>query len=223
MKKCKNKNKNLNGFVGCGENKVIFRYGICRECWFKFLKSEKSNDYIKKMLPKAKRKTEILKKQKRIKEKKDNKQKSDYEKLLQKKVNKIARMLDVNTGCHSCERPYNWNGRWDGGHFYSVGSNPTIRYNLHNIYKQCMVCNHFKHANDRAYKEKLIKIFGVKHFNEKILSLKQMPAIHLSKNDLIEKNKIANEILRDLKQGKDYTRDEINEKLGIYKKNNYAK
>lgn len=46
----------------------------------------------------------------------------------------------------------------------------------------------------------------------------QFPSLHLSKEELKEAIQIARQIKKDILEGKDYSRQQINDKLGIYKR-----
>jgi hypothetical protein len=59
------------------------------------------------------------------------------EELTQKVVNRLAVMLDIGRPCISC-------GKYlplEAGHYRSVGSMPTLRFDLRNIHGQCRPCN----------------------------------------------------------------------------------
>ena len=65
-----------------------------------------------------------------------------FKKQLQDEINSLARKTDLYFKfnlCIDCSKPYG--KQQDGGHFNSVGSNPSIRYNLHNIHSQKSDCN----------------------------------------------------------------------------------
>lgn len=86
-------------------------------------------------------------------EKKERKEKlmtaSDYRQLLQTVFNTFIRMRDEGKPCVSCDRPLT--GKFDAGHFYSVGSYPNLRYDEMNVHGQCVHCNRDKHGNHAEY------------------------------------------------------------------------
>lgn len=151
------------------------------------------------------------------------KTKSEYEKDLEKEVNQIVRFIDRGHPCISSGRDkYTVNA----GHMYSVGSTPSLRFNLLNIFAQSVSDNMYKGGAPREYMEGLCKTFGEETANE-ITQLKAMyREIQLSIPELKEIIKVARECVRDLKKvdgDKPYTTYErielrrfYNSVLGIY-------
>lgn len=72
-------------------------------------------------------------------------------------VNKYVRMRDANDGCISC-----CGGVDDAGHYWSMGANGGLRYNLDNLNGQCTSCNRFKSGNLLEYRLKLVEKIGIK-------------------------------------------------------------
>lgn len=83
-----------------------------------------------------------------------------YENQLQDVVNAIARAIDYGRNCASCK---DYPKKPQGGHFHSVGSNNSLRYNLHNIHLQCYQCNERKSSNRPGYEEGLEKRYGKRY------------------------------------------------------------
>jgi hypothetical protein len=87
------------------------------------------------------------------KEKKELKEKlmskSDYLNILQKVFNTFIRMRDKDKNCISCDRKLI--GKFDAGHFFSVGAYPNLRFNENNVHGQCVYCNRDKHGNVKEY------------------------------------------------------------------------
>jgi hypothetical protein len=87
------------------------------------------------------------------KEKKELKEKlmskSDYLNILQKVFNTFIRMRDKDKNCISCDRKLT--GKFDAGHFFSVGAYPNLRFNEKNVHGQCVHCNRDKHGNVKEY------------------------------------------------------------------------
>ena len=219
IKKCKPTGKAKN-FKSCSTVKTIFRFGMCQDCFKKWLYSTKEGmDYIKSVSLKAKKDVKKEKLKELREEKKSIRNKSYYEKKLEAEINEIVRLIDVDKGCISCE--HGWDGKWTrqrhAGHRLSVGSFPAIRYNLFNIYLQCSLDNKYKSGNEREYDKGLIKHYGDKYL-EKVMSLKsKYPELHLQVFELEEAIKRAREIKKEILSGKDFTREEINNYINIYK------
>lgn len=158
---------------------------------------------------------------KELKEKLKNK--SDYEKELQKEVNTIVRLIDKGSFCHSTKKPLN--DKYDAGHFHSVGSNNSIRFNLFNIYAQSVYANQYLSGDQINFLVVLSDVYGESH-KEYVLSLKRLyPYVKLSIEDLKEKIIIARQIIKELKKidliyptiVRLELRKKYNERLGIYK------
>ena len=93
-------------------------------------------------------------------------------KLTQTVFNKMIRLLDKDEPCASCGKEEHeikdtYFGKWDCGHFKSIGGFPELRFIPLNAYKQCKGCNGGSHyyAHKRAtvaqeYEERLIKRIG---------------------------------------------------------------
>lgn len=73
-------------------------------------------------------------------------------------VHEYIRLRDAHLPCVSCGATKA--SQWDAGHYKSVGSNSTLRYDLANIHKQCSVCNKHKSANLILYRQNLIPKIG---------------------------------------------------------------
>ena len=87
--------------------------------------------------------------------------------IAQTWCNKYIRKRDEGKGCVSCESAT----FTDAGHFYSVGSTPSLRFNKDNVHGQCVYCNQHRHANIHAYAERLPLRIGKESF-DKLKSLK---------------------------------------------------
>lgn len=150
------------------------------------------------------------------------KTKSDYEKELQILINTIVRLIDKGTFCHSTKKPLN--DKFDAGHVFSCGGNPTIRFNLFNIYAQSVYANQYLSGDQINFLAVLSEVYGIEH-KEYVLSLKsRYNIIKLSQEDLKDKIKIARQIVKELQKA-DLTyptkvrlelRKKFNERLGIY-------
>lgn len=143
---------------------------------------------------------------------------------LQRPINHIARLIDEEFPCISSNRV---KGKWNGGHYYTVGAHPNIRFHLFNIYKQSFSDNHFKSANITQYTYNLFRIFGSDFVNNEIFMLDQKyPVTKLSIPEIKEKIAICRKIVSRQKKGEWIAktteerisiRIELNNLIGIYK------
>ena len=78
--------------------------------------------------------------------------------LLQKVFNTYIRKRDKAKGCISCGRAFH--GKYDAGHYFSVGSHPELRFDEDNVHGQCVYCNRDKHGNLIEYAERLPQRIG---------------------------------------------------------------
>ena len=145
---------------------------------------------------------------------------ADYKWLFQVHINLIARLIDYKQGCIATDIK---TGKMNGGHYIAVGSNESIRFNLHNIHIQSFESNHFKSGDTIKYQDGLKRVYGSDYF-EFVESLRQTQPIKLTIETLKEKISIAKLIVKELKElGNTYTakerldlRNEYNSRLGIY-------
>jgi hypothetical protein len=75
--------------------------------------------------------------------------KSDYLNICQKVFNTYIRTRDKDKNCISCNKKLV--GKYDAGHFFSVGAYPNLRFNENNVFGQCVHCNRDKHGNVKEY------------------------------------------------------------------------
>lgn len=145
----------------------------------------------------------------------------DWHKVLQPVINAIARKIDYGQPCIATGL---FKGKVNGGHYVAVGSNPSLRYNLHNIHVQSEHSNSFKGGDNLRYQDGLKKVYGLEYF-EYVDSLRRhYNRLRLSIEDIKGLIPIARKILRELPENEIYSaldriklRSEINDKLGIYK------
>ena len=219
---------------GCGKSTLFRKYGLCQSClrdWY--LNTEDGQEKLNKATLKATQERRELEqverrekefrskewKQEKKRIKKELETKSDLEKKLQKEINSIVRKIDKGNNCISSKRPLG--DRYDAGHYFPTNSNPTIRFNLLNIWSQSVHDNRDKHGNQHNYYFNLGEMYG-ESFLDELRLLRQIPPLHLSKDDLREATKKARSILRSL-EDKTYTekerlqlRRDINTKIGLY-------
>ena len=146
---------------------------------------------------------------------------SDYYKVLQSKVNHIARLIDKGELCISCRKQ---SKKENGGHFHAVGGNHSLRFNLHNLFQQCEHCNTHKHANISNYRKGIVEVYGPIQM-EYIDNLKAIyPEMILTKDDVKVCIKTATEIVKELIAKNEVYHPEVrlklrtkyNEQIGIY-------
>lgn len=73
-------------------------------------------------------------------------------------VHKYIRTRDRDQPCISCGTTHA--AQWDAGHYVSVGSDSSLRYDFSNIHKQCSVCNQHLSANLIRYRQNLLLKIG---------------------------------------------------------------
>jgi hypothetical protein len=148
---------------------------------------------------------------------------SDYAKELQKEVNTIVRLIDKGTQCISTLKPLN--DKYDAGHFYSVGSNPSLRFNLDNIHSQSVYANQYLSGDQMNYLNGLSDVYGIE-YKDYVINLKsRYKVIKLSAEEIKEKINISRRIVKWIKlQDRKFTtkerldlREKFNKEIGIYK------
>lgn len=146
---------------------------------------------------------------------------SDWHKELQKEINSIIREIDKSHPCISSQRPLGKS--YDAGHLFGRQSNPHIRYHLFNIFAQSVHDNQWKSGNPLDFVEGIEFTFG-KDIKDYCLSLKGLPDLKLSIEEIKEKIPIARGIVKWLKlQDRKFTTSErielrmkFNHEIGIY-------
>ena len=210
---CKGNGKAIS-FQGCGKlvNVSFRKYGLCSSCYAEFLtETEVGKVILSKALNKVKKAV--------FDEKKAKENITDWNKKLQTKINLIVRLIDFNQPCLAKNKLAN---QMHAGHVYSRGSNPMLRFNLHNIHRQSAQSNHFQNE-DGLFREGIIKEYGILYF-EFISNLRQIKDLKILNDTYIELYKKASKIALKLsKEQKQYTlierfqlRNEINTQLNIY-------
>ncbi|WP_024666529.1 recombination protein NinG [Pseudomonas syringae] len=87
------------------------------------------------------------------------KSRSDHMKDTQQAFNEWVRHRDAALPCVSCGRDHQ--GKYDAGHYRTVGSNPALRFEPLNCHKQCVPCNQHKSGNVVEYRLELVRRIGV--------------------------------------------------------------
>ncbi len=143
---------------------------------------------------------------------------SNWKHKLQVEVNKIVRLIDRDLPCLARKQ----GGKMQAGHIYSRGSNPTVRYNLHNIHRQNAQSNHFQN-DDGLLREGLVNEYG-QDYMDFISELRRTPQLRYKDFEYKELTHNAQQIVSSLIQ-LDLTfslekrilmRNKINLELGIY-------
>jgi len=103
-----------------------------------------------------------------------NRTTAQWIKLAQPVFNRFIRLRDHAEPCISCGR-FDWEideklrgGKWDCGHFLTVGAFPELRFEETNAHKQCKSCNggsgkytRKNHTVGLEYRERLIERIGL--------------------------------------------------------------
>ncbi|QPB42202.1 recombination protein NinG [Rodentibacter haemolyticus] len=107
----------------------------------------------------AQKAREKAEKQKLKERKAKLKNRSQWLKEAQKVFNQFIRLRDKNEPCISCGNYHQ--GKYDAGHYRSVGACPELRFCELNVHKQCVPCNQHKSGNAIEYRINLVKRIGV--------------------------------------------------------------
>lgn len=143
------------------------------------------------------KKTELkkakLKKSENKEKLKDLENLSYWNNLLQKDINKIVRLIDVGCPCISSGRKYRSDDQ--AGHMYSIGSTPSLRFNLLNLWSQSITDNMHLSGNLLNYRQSLVD-FGLIDllYHHKC----EYPVLKLSKEQIKETLPIAKSIIKEL-------------------------
>lgn len=91
------------------------------------------------------------------------KTKADWAKETQIVFNSYIRLRDRNEPCISCNRYHI--GKYDAGHYKTVGAHPELRFNTFNCHRQCVPCNRHKSGNIIGYRIGLLNKVGLEKLN----------------------------------------------------------
>jgi len=86
------------------------------------------------------------------------KSRADHLKDTQIAFNAWVRARDAELPCVSCGRHHQ--GKYDAGHYRTVGSNPALRFEPMNCHRQCSPCNTRLSGNIVNYRIELVKRIG---------------------------------------------------------------
>jgi hypothetical protein len=87
------------------------------------------------------------------------KTKAEWAREAQNAFNQYIRARDEGAACISCGRDHQ--GQYHAGHYRSVGANPELRFEEHNVHKQCAPCNNHLSGNIVNYRIGLISKIGI--------------------------------------------------------------
>lgn len=238
-KKCKGTGKAIGH--GCGDmvpqaigNKPNRKYGlgISCGCYAKWLYgTEEGLQVVEDHQIRAKNSNE-RKAKKDWNERKDKMKVTTHRKEnkrnLQIEINRLAKMIDKKFGydtCIDCGKPFTEDRDRDGGHCHSVGSNETIRYNLHNIHGQkSLSCNSNGTGGGKQheYLRGLEQRYG-KEYRELVefTIVRRYKYNGLTDQDYADKLKIVRAIIRNFDtyrmQDAIQAREMFNKIIGIYR------
>ncbi|HWT68112.1 MAG TPA: recombination protein NinG [Pseudomonas sp.] len=125
----------------CGEIKCAIAHG----------QSEKGQKTARKALADVGRREIKVRKEKL-------KTRADHLKDTQRAFNAWVRLRDAKLPCVSCGRHHQ--GKYDAGHYRTVGSNPALRFEPLNCHRQCSPCNTRLSGNIVNYRIELVKRIG---------------------------------------------------------------
>lgn len=148
--------------------------------------------------------------------KENSKTASDYKKELQDLVNWIVKEIDKDLPCISHPEQKSFL-RFDAGHFWGVGAHGDLRFNFHNIHKQNSEANQ-RYGGGAHYAVGLKNRYGHEYLNlvfDIRLKYKCISKTFTIPN-LKEWIRKATYLKMQIKQGEIFTRDQLNEYLGIY-------
>lgn len=107
---------------------------------------------------------------------------SELLRLLQVTFNTYIRLRDKDKKCISCD--VKLSGKYDAGHFWSVGAYSGLRFNEDNVHGQCVHCNQHLHGNLLEYRIRLENRIGSQKFRE--LEAKRHFTNKLSQDDITD-------------------------------------
>ncbi|MDD2054942.1 recombination protein NinG [Pseudomonas putida] len=87
------------------------------------------------------------------------KSRADHLKDTQQAFNAWVRARDAELPCISCGRHHQ--GKYDAGHYRTVGSNPALRFEPMNCHRQCSPCNTRLSGNIVNYRIELVRRIGI--------------------------------------------------------------
>ncbi len=160
---------------------------------------ECSVKYSKELKDKAEKKDKLNWQKEKKKRTDELKTHSDWSKELQDEINTIARLIDNNQPCISCQK--STGSQRHGGHRWRTSTYPEIRFNLNNVFSQCAYCNDYLSGNSDGFDVGLKLYFGIKYYKYVFSGMKaQYPILKLSIPELIHAKARAKKIVKGLKE-----------------------
>lgn len=86
------------------------------------------------------------------------KSRQDWLREAQAAFNAFIRERDRAEPCISCGRFHD--GKWNAGHYRSLGAQPALRFDENNVHKQCEPCNSYLSGNVVEYRIRLLAKIG---------------------------------------------------------------
>jgi len=121
------------------------------ECAIAHGQSEKGRESTRKALADVERREIKVRKEKL-------KSRAEHLKDTQIAFNAWVRVRDAELPCISCGRHHQ--GKYDAGHYRTVGSNPALRFEPLNCHRQCSPCNTLLSGNIVNYRIELVRRIG---------------------------------------------------------------
>lgn len=189
-------------------------------CLQEFSDTDKGKEYIERISLKVKKEREkkerVIRKELGI-ELYPNKNRSN----LQKEINRLSKLIDAKCGyqtCICCHRDFG--KQTDAAHYHSVGSNQTLRFNLHNIHSASSYCNNYSNTHLSGYLVGLEARYGIL-YKIRVVSLPQVyKSLKLSAKDIHNKLILVRSLIKNFD---DYEfnngiegRELFNQLIGIY-------
>jgi hypothetical protein len=112
---------------------------------------------------KARQQKEQAWRKEKAERKKKLRTKSGAAKAAQKAFNAWVRLRDRDFPCVSCGRHHQ--GKYNAGHYRSVGAAPELRFEPLNVHKQCEPCNSHLSGNIVEYRIELARRIGQKNLD----------------------------------------------------------
>ena len=142
---------------GCGEIKFAHRYGLCTQCFAKWLYN--TPDGLKMLSDAAiKASSDRISLEKAFKEKKERVGLTTILDSVEQICHKYIRLRDEGKPCAACGAPYS--SDFQASHCYKAELYSSLRFNEFNIHGGCIGCNIYKDGNIDVYKVRLPMIIG---------------------------------------------------------------
>lgn len=147
----------------------------------------------------------------------DNWDRREWKENIQKIINWIVKQLDKGHPCIA--RPGEATLRFDAGHFFSISSCSWLRFDMHNIHKQSSNSNQFKSGDYHIYRDGLIGRYGHDYVEMVDERKRKYRGLQNEFTILNMEKWYVNclDVRKRIKKGEMFTRDEVNEMIGIYK------